>query len=127
MRIERTSKYLGVMLGVNAAELSWQRAVRSYISAVVDVRRAGVSLVPTVGLYNVFAFSKLTFIASFFGPPKSVLKVERKMLHSIGHGPFAAFPCEVLLQLRSLKIRSQARDLYTTSLAARVRNGIRSC
>ena len=97
------------------------------MDAAISVARSGAGLTMTVRMCHVYAFSTLQFVASFFKPPHSVIKLEKKMMNILGNGPFAAFPREVLTNLKQIKISVQLRDISIASLAARVRNGIEAC
>jgi len=72
-------------------------------------------------LYNMLALSKLSYVAAFLPPSRSILKVESRGLQLLLRGPWNAIPGQVIKSISHLGLPTKARDLSLMSQASRIR------
>ena len=120
-RISCSGKYLGTYLGRDLDEKCWAGPIRAYIEAVQDIRRAMLPLHVAVVLYNVFAYSRLAFVASIRAPTTAVFKLERHWQQLALAGAYYAYPQSFLFFAKSLGFPVEMRPLASASYAARFR------
>ena len=75
-------------------------------------------------LFNVLAFSRLSWLASFIEPPPAVMLEVRNAVNRLSRGPWNAFPYKFAKNLKSIGCKIQINDLKMASIAGRVRNAL---
>ena len=121
----QTIKFLGIYVGPNAHEIQWKKITQGFIDTIWFIKKLHLGLIGSIVLYNTLALSKYSYVASFVAPPPDVLKIVDWGQQMITCGPWQAFPCKWLSNLKALGFNVEVQDFGINSLAARSRNGFR--
>ncbi|CAK0855842.1 unnamed protein product, partial [Prorocentrum cordatum] len=122
VRIAHSGTYLGFEVGPAAAESGWDAPLRMYEKAVCNwaARTHGMHVATLA--YNVFAISKLQYVAQLHGAPPDRSRLEQWAIQSLFPGPCKCLPPGVAQQLRDeFKMPCQQVSLTIASPAAQLR------
>ena len=119
--IASAGKYLGVWVGPDAGNKSWNHCAAKYGSRCRYIKDLGLGMWMTVALYDSLAASVLQFVAQMMAPPRWVLQLEKRMLNLLAHGPYGWLPAEANFILDAVGLPGHMRTIWCTSLAARGR------
>ena len=67
------------------------------------------------------AISKLSYVATFFPPNRTILLAENRAIQLVSRGPWNAIPAQALKALKTIGLPNQVRDLRTMAAATKVR------
>ena len=122
--ITNAIKYLGVYIGPGAPNVQWKLAIKGFKEAAAFVRGLETGYVAKCSLFNVLAFSRLSWLASFIDPPPEILVEVRNAVNRLSRGPWNAFPYRFAKNLKAVGCKIQISDLKKASIAGRVRNAL---
>ena len=119
--IQGWAKYLGVVVGPEKGERSWNGPLAKYIHRARLWGRVGAGLHITTRAYMVYIITVLTFVAQLEVPPDAFDNEERKACRLLFKGPHAWILPPVLQDLKSLGFPAELVDLRTVAIAAKSR------
>jgi hypothetical protein len=87
MLFTKAAKYLGVVIGPEAAKQAWDEPLQKYVTRSKRWAQLSIGLNWSIKMYNAFVFSVLSFMAQFYEPTPEVLKEEELALRRLMPGP----------------------------------------
>jgi hypothetical protein len=124
--ISRHAKYLGIMLGPAAAELSWIAPAEKLIERARQVRSMKQGFFKAILNYRIYALPVLAHVGQFENAPAPTLKNEAKALQIITTGPWNAIPKDLLYQLTKVGFPIEAPSVALLNRAQMYRTAISS-
>ena len=124
--ISNFAKYLGIMIGPDAAGKSWVAPTKKYVERVHAVRNLGLGFCRAVSNYQIHAVSVLQFVAQFEEVPPETLKAEMRSSQLLVAGPWNAIPLDMMHQFKDLGNQVELPCLKHISRAAMYRAAVQS-
>jgi hypothetical protein len=124
MTFAKAAKYLGVVIGPEAAKQALGEPLQKYTTRGKRWAQLNIGLNWSIKMYNVFVFSVLSFMAQFYEPTSEVLKEEGRALRRLMPGPKNWISKEQLLTLSTWAGGGSIRDpssIENVALAAKHR------
>jgi hypothetical protein len=72
--IKKACKYLGLLIGPGALELSWDKPLERYWKRVATIAACGLSSAFSIMAYNTYALLVLSYVSQFLWVPFKAIK-----------------------------------------------------
>ena len=119
-------KYLGILIGPGAHDLSFDAPIIKYTRAVQSIRSENAPMIVSTRLYNQEAVSKLSYCIQVLQVPERVYTAERNMLTTLFNMPYHAIVPACAWNLKSFGFPIQVTAIREMALAARYRNTVKT-
>ena len=98
--VARSARYLGFLVGPEAAEDSWAGPLAKFVRRCEEWRHQGLGMHLTGIAFNVFAHSVLQFVAQLMVPSAEVVQAEKEQILRLCVGPRHWLPWPLPFYLR---------------------------
>ena len=121
VKITGKAKYLGVQIGPEAQDASWEKPLTEYLKRCRDLQARKLDFFPMMVCYNSICISVLSFVAQISKPPKKAFQAESLMLRTLAGGGYGWFPLHVAFNLQKSGMPCGFRSLKHLARAASFR------